>query len=193
MLRQSRLTGNDRLPARLLGRIDHVAKYAAGAVDLLEIDLLDEIEPQFVTHDLARNKEDGSPVSVGLEYAVDEMQAAGAATSGYSRQVACRLRFSLRRECTGLLVPHGDPLDAASRERARDMIEGITYDTVTMLDARALQRLNDDICNLLAHGIGPLLASRPQHGPGRGAGLVGECEDLYAVAQTAHGRRRCPL
>jgi hypothetical protein len=73
---------------------------------LLEIDLLDEIEAKFVTHDLACDEDNESAVSVGLEYAVDEMQAAGAATSGYGCQVTCRLRFSLRRECTGLLVPH---------------------------------------------------------------------------------------
>jgi hypothetical protein len=55
-------------------------------------------------------------------------------------------------------IGHGketSPLDAALRERTRDQIEGIAHDAVTMLDACARQRLNDDICDLLAHGSEP--------------------------------------
>jgi hypothetical protein len=83
------LTGNGRLAARLPGRADHVAKYAASLVDLLEIDLLDEIEAEFVTHDLACDKDDRGAVSISLEYSIDELQATGATASGRGRQV-CR-------------------------------------------------------------------------------------------------------
>ena len=38
------------------------------------------------------------------------------------------------------------PLDLALGEAVRDPIESITHDAVTVPDARALQRLNDDIC-----------------------------------------------
>jgi hypothetical protein len=150
-LRQSRLTGNDRLAARLLGRVDHVAKYAASLIDLLEIDLLDEIEAKFVTHDLACDKDDRCAISISFEYSVDEVQAAGATASGRGRQVTRRQRFCLRSKCAGFLVAHRDPLDAASRERASDMIESITRDAVTLLDARPLQSLDDDVRNLFAH------------------------------------------
>ncbi len=51
----------------------------------------------------------------------------------------------------------GPPLDRALGKVVRDQIEGITHDAVTMLDARALQRLNDDLCDLLAHGSEPPL------------------------------------
>jgi hypothetical protein len=48
------------------------------------------------------------------------------------------------------------PLDLAPFERASDQIEGVSYDAVTMPDTRALQGFNNDIRDLLAHGI-PLL------------------------------------
>ena len=82
-----------------------------------------------------------------------------------------------------LFVAHTHPLDPAFRNVVRDHVEGITHDAVTMLDARALQRLNNDLRDLLAHGSKSLWYLGPQHAPGCGIGLVGECEDLYAVAQ----------
>jgi hypothetical protein len=54
-----------------------------------------------------------------------------------------------------------------------------------MLYARVLQRFNDDICDLHAHGMGPSLAFTPHYGAGRTIELVGVCEDLYAIAETA--------
>jgi len=36
------------------------------------------------------------------------------------------------------------------------MIESVAHDALAMLDARAFQRLNDDFCDLFAHGIEPL-------------------------------------
>jgi hypothetical protein len=55
------------------------------------------------------------------------------------------------------IVAHTHPLNRAFRNALRDPVESITHDAVAMLDARALQRLNDDICDLLAHGTRFLL------------------------------------
>ena len=136
-----------------------------------EDSLLNEIEAQFITDDLARDQDNGRAVSIGFEYSVDEMQAAGATASGHGGQVTRHLRFCLRSKRAGFLVAHRDPLDAAFRERAGDMIERVAHDAVTMLDAGTLQRLDDDFCDLLAHGTGPLFAFMPQYGPGREIGL----------------------
>ena len=77
------------------------------------------------------------------------------------------------------------PLDRAFGNVVRDQVESITNDAVTMLDARALQRLNDDLCGLLAHGVTPCCGPfRPQHARYREVGLAGDCEDLYATAPT---------
>src|ERR1700687_1074950 len=77
--RQRRLAGDHGLAARLLRRMDHVAEHAAVPVDLLEVDLLDEIEAQFVANDLTGDQDDGRTIAIGLEYPVDEMRTTRAA------------------------------------------------------------------------------------------------------------------
>jgi hypothetical protein len=59
-------------------------KTTAAAVDLLEVDFLNEVEAQFIADYLTCNKNDRRTVAVSFEEAVDEMQTAGAATSGHS-------------------------------------------------------------------------------------------------------------
>jgi hypothetical protein len=93
--------------------MDHVAEDAATSVDLVKVDFLDEIETQFVTNDLTCDQDDGRAVAIGLEYAVDEMQAAGTAAAGDGRQAVRDLRLRLRSERSCFLVPHRHPLDFA--------------------------------------------------------------------------------
>src|ERR1700687_403094 len=76
--------------------MNHVAEDAAVPVDLFEVDLLDEIEAQFVAYDLTCDQDDGRPITIGLEYAVDEMQTAGAATACDCRQAIRYLRLRPR-------------------------------------------------------------------------------------------------
>src|SRR5580693_684318 len=80
-LRDGRLAGHDGLPPGLCGRQDHVAKDADAPVYPLEVDFLDEIEPQFVANDLGGDQDDWRAIAVRLDDAVDEMQAAGTAVS----------------------------------------------------------------------------------------------------------------
>src|SRR5882762_4857364 len=68
--------------------MDHVAEDAAVPVDLLEVDLLNEIEAQFVANDLTCDQDDRRTIAIGLVYPVDEMQAAGAAAAG-KRSATC--------------------------------------------------------------------------------------------------------
>lgn len=58
-----------------------------------------------------------------------------------------------------LFVAHTHPLDPAFGNVVRDHVESITHDAVAMLDARAFQRLNDDLCDLLAHSGKPLFCT----------------------------------
>src|SRR3982075_4626987 len=102
--RQGRLAGDHGLAARLLRRMDHVAKDAAVPVNLLEVDLLDEIEAQFVANDLTCDQDDGRTIAIGLEYPVDEMQTTGAAAPGNCRQTICYLRLRLRGKHSRLFM-----------------------------------------------------------------------------------------
>jgi hypothetical protein len=58
------------------------------------------------------------------------------------------------------------------------------YNAQTRLrETPVLSNVSTMISATFLHGIAPLV-SRPQHAPAPGSGLVGECEDLYAFAQT---------
>ena len=78
------LAGRDRLAPGLLGRDDHLTKHTAALEHVVEIDLLDRLEPNVLPHDLGCDQDDGRAVAIGLVEAVDEVEAAGAA--------ACRRR-----------------------------------------------------------------------------------------------------
>src|SRR6202166_5423389 len=147
-LRDCCLAGHDGLAPGLFGGQDHVAIDATAPVYRLEVDLLGKIEPQFVANDLAGDQNDGRAIAVRLDDAIDEMQAAGTAASGDGGEAAGYQGFALGREGPSLFVSHTHPFDPAFGNAVRDQDESITNDAVTMLDARALQRFNDDICNL---------------------------------------------
>src|SRR6202035_3310924 len=155
-LRDCRLAGHDGLTPGLLGGQDHVAIDATAPVYRLEVDLLGKIEPQFVANDLAGDQNDGRAIAVRLDNAIDEMQAAGTAAPGDGGEAAGYQGFALGREGPSLFVSHTHPLDSAFGNAVRDQVESITNDAVTMPDTCALQRLNDDLRDLLAHVIGPL-------------------------------------
>src|ERR1700752_2059974 len=133
--------------------MDHVAEDAAVPVDLLEVDFLNEIEAQFVPNDLTCDQDEGRPVPVGLVYAVDEMQTAGAAAAGDRCQAIRHLRLRLRGKRASFFVSHGYPLDLAPFKRAGNQVERIAHDAVAMLDACALQRFDDDVGNQFTHCI----------------------------------------
>jgi hypothetical protein len=104
--RQGRLASHHGLPARLFRRMDHVAEDAAVPVDLLEVDLLDEIEAQFVANDLTCDQDDGRTIAIGLVYSVDEVQATGTAAPGNCRQTICYQRVRLRGKRSCFFMSH---------------------------------------------------------------------------------------
>ncbi len=77
------LARHDRLSQRLVRRQDHLAKYAAAPIDVLEIHFLNEIESKLASHHLARDENHRRAIAVRLIQPVDEMQAARSATAGY--------------------------------------------------------------------------------------------------------------
>src|SRR3981189_2779469 len=111
--RQGRLAGDHGLPARLLRRMDHVAEDAAVPIDLLEVDLLDEIESQFVPNDLTGDQDHGRTIAMCLEYPAVEVRPSGPAAACDCRQAFRYLRFRLRSERSRLFVSHRNPLDFA--------------------------------------------------------------------------------
>src|SRR5882672_8617718 len=92
--------------------------------------------------------------SVSINYN-DADQRKFSTAPGHGRQATRHPCLGLRGEGASFLMAHRNPLDLASFERASDQIESVTHDTVTMPDTCALQGLNDDIRNLLAHGMRP--------------------------------------
>src|SRR5260370_30209832 len=80
------LTRHDRLSQRLVRRQDHLAKYAAAPIDVLEIHFLNEIESKLTSHHLACDENDRRAIAVCLIQPVDEMQAARSATAGHGGQ-----------------------------------------------------------------------------------------------------------
>src|SRR5258708_35095992 len=149
--------------------MDHVAEDAAVPVDLVEVDLLDEIEAQFVANDLTCDQDNGRTIAIGLVYPVDEMQTAGAATAGDCRQAICYLCLCLRSERSRLFMSHRHPLDFALFERAGDEVERVAHHAVTMLDACILQGFNNDVRDSLPIAFKPCCDPiLPQHAPNRG-------------------------
>src|SRR5580692_6966006 len=67
---QSRLSCHCRLTARLARRTDFLAEDTAALIDGFEIDFLREIEPDFVTGDLARYQDDGGAIAMRFKQSV---------------------------------------------------------------------------------------------------------------------------
>jgi len=60
------LAGRDHLAPDLLGREDHLAEHTAAFEHVVEIDLLDRLEPDVLPHDLGRDQDDRRAVAIGL-------------------------------------------------------------------------------------------------------------------------------
>src|SRR5437899_11533574 len=131
--------------------MDHVAEDTAVPVDLLEVDLLDEIEAQFVANDLTCDQDDRRTIAIGLEYPVDEMQTAGAAAPGNCRQAICYLRLRLRGKRSCFFMSHRHPLDFAFFERAGDQLERVGHDAVTISAASTFLGYHIDVRHPIVH------------------------------------------
>ena len=149
--RQRRLASRDRLAQGLSGGQDHFAKDAAVLVDLREVDFLNRLEPDVLSHDLGRDQDDRRAIAVGFIQPVDEVKAAGAAAAGAGCQVVGELRLGPGREGAGLLVPHVDPFDLADADGARDLVQRVADDPVAPLHAGCLKRFDQYIGNSLSH------------------------------------------
>ncbi len=147
-----RLAGHDSQPPRLLRGQRHFAEDAAALEHRLEVDLLNELEPQLAAGHLACDQHDRSPIAIGLIEAVDEVKAAGPTAACDGRQAIVQQRLGLGRERAGFLVPHLHELNAAAGQARGKGIQRIPDDAVAMLDAGAFQYLDDDFRYFLAHG-----------------------------------------
>jgi hypothetical protein len=78
-LRQGGLAGRDRLAPGLFRRHNHLAIHTAALEHVVEIHLLDRLDPDVLPHDLGRDPDDGRAVAIGFIETVDEVEAARAA------------------------------------------------------------------------------------------------------------------
>ena len=99
--------------------------------------------------DVRGNGEDGRARAVRVVQAVDEVQVAWAARTRAHSQLARQLCFRRRCERRRLLVAHVNPVDAALLGTAGlahgvdDGVEGITDDSVDVVDARVDELSHD--------------------------------------------------
>jgi hypothetical protein len=137
--RQRRLASSYRFAPGLLGRQDHLAIDAAALVHVIEVDLLDRLEPDVLPHDLGRDQDNRRAIAVGFVKPVDEVEAAWAAATGAGRQIAGELRLGPGREGAGLLMPHVHPVDLAEIDGVRDPVQRVADDAVAPFHAGCLK------------------------------------------------------
>jgi hypothetical protein len=90
-------------------------------------------------------------IAIGFIEAVDEVEAAGAATARTGGEFAGELSFRARCEGAGLLMAHMDPLDLALTDGVGDAVERVADDPVAPLYAGRLQRLDQYVGHPLTH------------------------------------------
>src|SRR6202011_4439114 len=98
---------------------------AASLEYVVEVNLLDGLEPQVVPHDLGRNQDEGCAIAIGFIEAIDEVKTAGAAGSCAGREIPREQRLCPRREGAGLLVPHMDPIDLTAVDGVSDPVHRV--------------------------------------------------------------------
>ena len=84
----------------------------------------------------------GARFAIGFVEAVDEVETAGAARACARGEAAGELSFSARRERSGLLAPHMDPLDCAAVDGMSDLVQRVAHDAVAPLHTGSLQRFD---------------------------------------------------
>ena len=156
--RQRCLTSRDSLAAGLLRRKDHLAEDSAASVHVDEVDLLNRFEAQVLAHDLACDQDDWGTVAIGFIEAVDEVETAGATRACAGGEAAGELSFGARRERSGLLVTHMDPLDCAAVDSMSDLVQRIAHNPVAPLHTGSLQRFDQYVRYAFAH-CGPSLSN----------------------------------
>jgi hypothetical protein len=128
------LTRHDCLSQRLVRRQDHFAKYAAAAIDVLEIHFLNKIESKLASHHLARDEDHRRAIAVRLIQPVDEMQAARSTAAGHGGQAVHQERFALCRIGTRLLMAHVHKLDITATQTGGKRVQRVAHDAVAILD-----------------------------------------------------------
>src|SRR6202795_4472973 len=150
------LGGQGGEPPRLAGIGEQLAKYAAAAIDRLEVDLLREIDTQFIAVDLTGNQYHRSAIAMTFEEAVDEMETAGTATPGAGGESARHIGLGAGGESARLLVAHVHPVYVAASNRVGDMVQGVAHHAVAPLHSGNLQCVDNDISDFsLSHEMPP--------------------------------------
>src|SRR5579875_698785 len=148
-------------PAGFRGIDKNLAKNAAALIDRQEVHLLRKVDPQLVGVHLAGDQDHRGTVPMALKNAVDEVEAARAATSGTGGEIAGHVGFGAGGKGPGLFMAHVDPGDIAAANGIRDMVQCVADYAVTAFHPCFLQGLDNDFRNLsFRHGIPPLVTDR---------------------------------
>ena len=102
----------------------------------------------------------GRAVAIGFVEPVDEVETAGAARACAGGEAAGELSFGARRERSGLLVPHMDPLDCAAVDGVSDLVQRVAHDPVAPLHTGSLQRFDQYVGYSFGH-CGASLSNGP--------------------------------
>ncbi|VTQ83882.1 Uncharacterised protein [Stenotrophomonas maltophilia] len=157
-----RLAGQRDHAACLFGAVHLFAEHRTTGVHRLEVHFLREFHAQLAGHHLAGDQHHRRTVSVALEHAVDEVQAAGSAGAGAGGQFAAHQRIGACSERCHFFMAHVHPGDLAAMHRIGHMIERIAHDAVATADTGLLQGVHHDFGHALAHRIHPRTGERPR-------------------------------
>ena len=132
---------------RELGRIgDELAIVAALGEQGLRVCLLEVAGSDLCRGDMCGDGQDGSPGSMAIEQAVDEMDMAWPAGARTDRQLPGDLTFRAGREGADLFVAHMHPVDDAPRpDRLGHGVEAVADDTVDPSYPHLLEGFDDEI------------------------------------------------
>ena len=95
------------------------------------------------------------------------METAGTARACAGGEAAGELSFGARRERSGLLVPHMDPLDCATVDGMSDLVQRVAHNPVAPLHAGNLQRFDQHIGYSLGHCCAGIVTSGKKRLPRR--------------------------
>jgi hypothetical protein len=114
------------------------------------VSLLEILASDFVTRNMACDRENRNTTAVGIVQSIDQVQIPGATAPGTHRQAPGQMRFRTSSKCGGLFVPDVNPFDSfVGTDCVRDPVERISRKTVNPLHSCRYQSIDEELREIL--------------------------------------------